>query len=118
MKTAHDVLRERLLPREEKRLDVKDLRKSEWCGEFEQLMRNRMVVGAFRYGRIGEVGKPEFNRVAYMRVKLERYAKTGNLEALVDLANLAMLEFIEGEHPLSHFGAMDDTEEHAEVICE
>lgn len=72
-------------------------------------------MGAFRYGLIGAKGKPTFDRVEYMKVKLERYSSTGNLEALVDVANLAMLEFLEGTHPKKHFSSLDDTCEHAAV---
>jgi hypothetical protein len=45
-------------------------------------------MGAFRYGLLGEKGKKKFNRIASMKTRLDKYEETGNLEHLVDVANL------------------------------
>lgn len=95
-------------------IDVDALRKSEWSNEFEQLMRNRLVMGAIRYGKIGAPGKPTYDRVASMQKRLAKYTETGNKEFLVDVANLCLLEFVECAHPNAHFSAIDDGE-HVEV---
>ena len=87
-----------------------DLFATEWSGEFEQLMRNRLVMGALRYGRLGAPGKPQYDRIASIVRRLEKYRATGNLEMLVDAANLCLCEFVEGDHPLKHFSALDDGE--------
>lgn len=123
MKHIHDILRERLLSTVEAAeaaeslvFDLDALRESEWSTRFETLMRNRLLMGAFRYGKLHEPGKPTFDRVEYMKVKLDRYVETGNIEALVDVANLALLEFEEGQHPKRHFESLDDTSEHAKPI--
>lgn len=76
-------------------------------------MRNRLIIGAFRYGRNfqGESSdKPQYDRVGRILRYCEQYQKTGNLEILVDIANTAMLEFGEGNHPDAHFSAIDDGE--------
>lgn len=98
---------------------LEDLAKSEWSSEFEQYMRNRLIMGALRYGVIGAPGKPQYNRVDSMKRRLDAYVTTGNLERLVDVANICMLEYLEGTHPLRHFSAIDDvdgTAEHAQVV--
>ena len=87
---------------------------SEWSIDFEQLMRNRLVNGSFRYGCLGDKNKPQYDRVSYIERCITDYKLTGNLECLVDIANLALVEFVEGKHPRRHFKAVDDGD-HAEV---
>ncbi len=91
--------------------DEKSLAETEWSGEFEQLMRNRLIFGAYRYGyRINDPKKPAYDRIGSAFLRLKKYQKTGNREHLVDVANMLLLEFEEGIHPLSHFEAGDDTQ--------
>jgi len=87
---------------------LSELRRTEWSPEFERLMRNRLVMGAFRYGRLHAEGKPAYDRVSGALKRLELYRQTGNLECLVDVANMMLLEFEEGDHPGRHFRAADD----------
>lgn len=70
----------------------------------------RLILGGLRYGLIREAGKPTYNRLASMRRRLSLYQDDGNLEHLVDVANLAFLEYVEGDHPKKHFRAADDGE--------
>ena len=72
-------------------------------------MRNRLVMGKFRYG-----DKKDYDRIGGIRAKLDMYMKTGNTEFLVDAANLALLEFKIGNHPNKHFKSVDD-KYHVEV---
>jgi hypothetical protein len=91
-------------------IGVVDLRRTEWSAEFEQLMRDRLVMGALRYGRLGVPGKPQYDRTADVIRRVKKYAATGNLEHLVDVANLALAEYVEGRHPKRHFNSVDDGE--------
>lgn len=84
------------------------LRHSEWSSRFEQFQRNRMLIGAYRYGRLNAQGKPRYDRCSDINRRVDLYNETGNLEHLVDIANLAMLEFEEGDHPKRHLSASDD----------
>lgn len=95
-----------------------ELAVTEWSAEFEQLMRNRMLMGAFRYGRFGEhaeAGGSPHDNCASIEKHVALYRTTGNTEHLVDVANLAMKEFCVGVHPLKHFAALDDAAHHAEA---
>lgn len=83
---------------------------TQWSPEFERLMRNRLLVGAYRYGPIAKYGKPPYDRVPACLKRLRQYQQTGNTELLVDVANLCLLEYVEGRHPLKHWHATDDTE--------
>ena len=43
-----------------------ELQQTEWNVDFEKLMRNRLIIGAMRYGRIGAKNKPKYDRVSSM----------------------------------------------------
>lgn len=92
-----------------------ELKKTEWSEEFERLMRNRLIIGALRYGRIGAANKPQYDRVSSMIKRLSKYQETGNKEFLVDVANICLLEFVECNHPNQHFHAIDDGE-HTDIL--
>lgn len=93
---------------------------AQWSDEFERLMRNRLIMGALRYGPLGARGKPQYDRVASIKKRLDKYAADGNLEMLVDAANLALLEFVEGRHEKRHMRAVgvegDTVEDHVQVV--
>ncbi len=123
MKHTHDIMRDRLLiaakvisPLEKPHPTLDALRKSEWSPRFEQLMRNRLIMGSFRY----ELFEVKRRRLKYdcaaeaiKRVKL--FQETGNIEHLVDAANMCLIEFEFSNHPNKHFAQIDDGE-HAERI--
>lgn len=92
-----------------------ELQQSEWNIDFEKLMRNRLVMGAMRYGRIGGKNKPQYDRVNSMIKRLIKYQESGNKEFLVDVANLCLLEFVECNHPNQHFHSIDDGE-HVNIL--
>jgi hypothetical protein len=83
---------------------------SEWSSEFERLMRNRLLMGRYRYGRIDRTDNRNYARIASAVRRLSNYETTGNLEYLVDAANLCLMEFEHSEHPEKHFDAADDGE--------
>ncbi len=90
-------------------MDFDGLAASEWSREFERLMRDRLVVGAYRYGLLGAPGKPVYDRLGAIEDKAKEYRLTGNDELLVEIGTGAMCEFVEGTHPKKHFAAGDDT---------
>ena len=89
---------------------LESLRESEWSCDLEQLMRNRLIMGAIRYGKLHQPGKPQYDRVTSIKKRMDIYKETGNREILVDVANLCLLEFEECYHPNAHFHAIDDGE--------
>jgi hypothetical protein len=106
--TIHQLLRDRLLQRAglnetaPPRYSLEELQASEWSSEFETLMRNRLIMGAS--------DKPQYDRINSILKRLNVYRQTGNLELLVDAANLCLCEFVEGQHPNRHWHAVDDGE--------
>jgi hypothetical protein len=87
---------------------LNELRESEWSEEFEQLMRNRLIVGAFRYGLLKDSDRPSYKRVSSIIDRLQLYLQDGNTEHLVDAAAISLAEYVCGDHPLKHFGPNDD----------
>jgi hypothetical protein len=50
-----------------------------------------------------------------MIVKIKKYKETGNIEFLVDGANLMMCEFAWGEHFKKHFKAVEQKEHNVKI---
>jgi hypothetical protein len=118
----HDVIRDRLLLNagifRVGYTDLPTLYRTQWSPVFEKLMRNRLVVGACRYGSFSE---KYWNSVQYRYIpgaiaRLQRYLRDGNLEHLVDAANLCMVEYV---YPVCHrnpcFRSIDDKPEKERV---
>lgn len=81
-----------------------------WSEEFFRLMKNRLRMGAIRYGKLNAPDKPHYDHINSIRKRLALYEQTGNDELLVDCANLCLVEYVEGTHPKKHFHASDDSE--------
>lgn len=85
------------------------MRDTQWSTRFEQYMRNRMIMGGYRYGRIDDNTGPKFDSVGSAIERARLYLRDGNQEHLVDIANLALVEFIRGCcHPNPHWSPIDD----------
>ena len=108
---VHDAIRAHLLS-SVKLPAYEVLARVQWCPEFETFMRNRLIQGAFRYGTIPDnlaLGK-RFNCVASIAKRLALYEQTNNLEHLVDIANLALCEFIQAKEDGAIMESTDDGE--------
>lgn len=119
MKTVTDHIRHHLLGQagiyeSEPLPPLETLKKTEWSPEFERLMRNRLIMGRFRYGALRQENKPKYNKADSIRQRLELYEQDGNSEHLVDIANLCLVEFVDESHPSFHWSAQDD-KNHAEA---
>lgn len=105
-------MRKRLLDRKgifdppQKLPDFATLQKTQWSPTFEQLMRNRLLMGAFRYGLL-ERQDLKYDTASDAKRRIDLYKSTGNTEHLVDAANMCLVEFELGKHPNKHFEAQD-----------
>ncbi|MES2598613.1 MAG: hypothetical protein V4662_24980 [Verrucomicrobiota bacterium] len=123
MAKTHDILRDRLLRRAgladpiKPKHQLADLEKSEWSPEFEQLMRNRLLMGALRYGVLEQKRRfgNKWDLMGAVKEKVKLYEDSGNTEYLVDIANYVLLEFECGHHPTKHFAALDNHHGHCRV---
>lgn len=89
---------------------IAELKESQWCVEFEEFRKNRMVLGTFRYGDYKSPTAKKYDRIGSAIKRLQRYQETGNSEFLVDAANLCMIEFDVPNHKKAHFNSVDDGE--------
>ena len=65
--------------------ELKKLRKIQWSNNFELLMRNRLLFGAYRYGSISKNRGGSTTAIPKYTISLIRkYIETGNTEFLVD----------------------------------
>ena len=114
-KTTHDFLRDRLLAQAgifeplPPAPSLDEIAKIQSCPQFEQYRQNRMIMGYFRYGSLqSQIGKAQYDNVGSIEKRLLLYRADHNREHLVDIANLAMIEF--ATHPDYPFAPSDDGE--------
>lgn len=88
------------------------LRKGQWCRPFEKLMRNRLIMGALRYETFQEKENKDhgYDLIGSAISRLQKYQSTGNMEHLVDVANLCMIEFACPSHSNPTWESIDDGE--------
>lgn len=115
-KTVTEHLRARLLREPPAPVPLDEMQATEWSPTFEGLMRRRLIVGGYRYGRLGDLDRPAYDTIGSIKKRAERYLADGNQEHLVDITNLALVEFVRGCcHPSPTFAPVDDGE-HAEIL--
>lgn len=109
MKTVSEHIREHLLKTLNYPVEYEELLDEtlEYLTPFVCLMVNRLLIGAIRYGRL-KATKPDWDRMLSIRQRASDYDHLGNDELLVDIVNLAFLEYLEGTHPQKHFDSVDD----------
>jgi hypothetical protein len=102
--------------------DINKLRESEWSPVYEnafkkvselfyeeefdeslfrgfiQFQKNRLVMGAYRYGYLGDPDKPKWDRLVAIEKYFAKYMESGNAEMLIDVSNYCLLEYVEGEN--------------------
>jgi len=80
---------------------------TEYSAQFLDGMVNRMAVSFCKYGRVADAYPHKVNALDSLRLRLEKYAETGNTEYLMDVANFAMIEFMHPKHPGAFFRGTD-----------
>jgi len=81
------------------------VRPTQVCHRFIQGMLNRMIVGYYRHGDSSRASTKDIP--AMLEKRWKKYMRTGNTEVLLDVANLAMIEFMNPSHPEAHYQAED-----------
>lgn len=126
MKTSHDIMRERLLiragvikPAPMSIYTLAEMEALQWDNEEWQhilfLMKNRMIIGGYRYGPTPLQKPREFDNITDIKRRLDLYNVDGNMEHLIDAANITIIECVKKSHPKFHFNPTDDGV-HAERI--
>ena len=117
MKTTTDYIRDHLLAKVRPTTSthapsLEQLQTTQMSAEFVSLMENRTVVGFFRYGGVRDGKHTQWDRMGRVERLVKEYKETKNKECLVDIANLSMLEFVEGD---GVWNPKDD-EDHADEL--
>ena len=68
----------------------------EWSAGFMRLMIHRITFGRYRYGGKNAPIIKSYNYLDSINNRLNQYKSDGNLEHMIDIANLCMLEFERG----------------------
>lgn len=96
-----------------------DLRESEWSPEFELLMRNRLVMGGLRYGRMHRDSDwTAFDCAAKAKKSLDKFSFDGNREHLVDAAAYCLLAFEQPMTAVEYFKGIDRDSDDIEVVVD
>lgn len=105
-KTVHEHLRAHMMQGlGMERPTLAELEKDQWDNRFETLMRNRMIMGAFRYAPLCYQMGGNYDNIGSIMRRCEAYQEDGNGEHLVDIANIALVEWVT-KRP--EFHAVDD----------
>jgi len=122
LKTSHDIMRERLLvnvtaetywqkadalPVGKQAMEDMQWNSDEWQ-EVLMLMKNRMSFGGYRYGPTKKQARRAFDNIADIHRRLDLFTETGNMEHLVDSANICIIACLKKDHPNFHFESIDD----------
>jgi hypothetical protein len=78
-----------------------------------RFMKARLVMGYYRYGGIRDPSARPWDNISSAIERLQSYLKDGNLEHLVDAANLCLVEWVKGprglgSHPHPRWAPTDD----------
>ena len=70
--------------------------KTEYSEQFDKIRKDMMIVSYYKYGPLKDnYGTYKcMNAIENLKIRLDKYLETGNTEYLADVANFAMLEFM------------------------
>ena len=83
---------------------------TEYSVEFLQGMIDRMMVSYHKYGAVSDGYPDRVDAIGSLKLRLDKYAETGNTEFLIDAANFCMIEFMHPRHDHAHFRPTDSDE--------
>lgn len=91
-------------------MEIDDILKTEYSPDFDQIRKNMMAVSYYKYGPLKDNYKKHktINAIGSLEKRLAKYKETGNTEFLADIANFAMIEFMQPQHPDAHYTPTDD----------
>jgi hypothetical protein len=75
--------------------------------QFIQGMLDRMALGFFKYGKHQDSVDAGVHFLESLDVRLDTYRESGNTEYLMDVANIAMIEFLHPQIPDAYFEPTD-----------
>jgi hypothetical protein len=67
---------------------------TEFSLSFVQGMADRMGMSFRKYGAVADAYPHKVDAIASLKLRLDKYAETGNTEYLIDASNFAMIEWM------------------------
>jgi len=89
--------------------DIDKIKQLQYSKKFTKLMNNRMIMGFFRYGK-KKTRNANYDYIASAKRRILLYEQIGNLEYLVDAANMLRMEFDTPQNSKAYFKSIDDKE--------
>lgn len=77
-------------------MDISKILQTEYSTKFDNIRKNMMIMSYFKYGPVKDnYGNYKcMNAIENLKIRLQKYIDTGNTEYLADVANFAMIEFM------------------------
>lgn len=88
--------------------EYKRILTTEYNFDFDKKCQDAMVMSFYKYGPVKvNYGEKLVDAIKTLEERLELYKKTGNTEYLVDVSNMARIEFTYPQHPNAYYKATD-----------
>lgn len=74
---------------------IEEILKTEYSIEFDELRKKMMVMGFYKYGPLKDnIDNEAYDMLESLKLRLEHFEKTRNVEYLADVANFCMMIFM------------------------
>lgn len=89
--------------------DFSAILKTEYSERFDKIRKDMMITSYYKYGPLKDnYGTYKcMDALGNLKKRLEKYEETGNTEFLADVANFAMIEFMNPSVPGAHYRPTD-----------
>lgn len=79
-----------------KNKSIEEILATEYSSRFDEIRKNMMVVSYYKYGSLKDNYETYkcMDAIGNIEKRLQKYKETGNTEFLADVANFAMIEFM------------------------
>jgi len=83
---------------------------TEYSEKFDKIRKDMMIMSFYKYGPLQDNYKKHktINAIGSLEKRLQKYKETGNTEFLADIANFAMIEFMNPQHANGHYTPTDE----------
>jgi hypothetical protein len=84
---------------------------TEYNSDFDEKRKSAMILSFHKYGAVkANYATGNVNAIDTLKKRLQLYEETGNIEWLIDVGNMAMIEFTHPQHPNAHYKKTESKE--------
>lgn len=85
--------------------------RSEYSEWFDELCKDAMLMSFHKYGKVANnYATGNVDAIKTLEGRLAKYKETGNISWLIDVANMAMIEFMYPQHINKHYRGTESHE--------